>query len=285
MNTKQKENVFNRSGLAALSDLKNLGYQNIFSLLEKEQDVFLIRESEFRSKEYKWPRDPLHTWSRVWEYPYVYYHMRKNLVHANSASLPKVVDLGSGVTFFPFIIASLGYEVICLDIDAVCSLDIERALSVLPQQQGKVNFRLIADYKLPLKSNEVDLVYSVSVMEHIHDFENTIEEVFRILKIGGLFILTIDLDLCGYLDIDLKRYYKLRECLFKYFDLIELETTVHPLDILHSQNGPFPLHKFSSLKKMIFHMKQQIKPLFGKRPFVALPNLAVWGGIFIKRRN
>lgn len=282
MNTPKAENVFNRSGLAALSDLKSPGAQSIFSQLEKEQEAFLDKEPDFRSEECKWPRDPLHTWSRVWEYPYVYHHLRKNSVIASPSSSPKVVDLGSGVTFFPFAAANLGYEVICLDIDAVCGPDIERALSVVPQQHGKVSFRLIADDKLPVKSGEVDVVYCVSVLEHIHDFENTIEEVVRILKVGGLFILTIDLDSSGHLDIGIDRYYELRKCLAKRFHLKEPEITVHPLDILQSQNGPFPYMVYSTWQKWKFLLKQRMKPLFGKQPIV-LPNLAVWAGVMTKK--
>ena len=250
MNTPKAENVFNRSGLAALSDFKSPGYQSIFSQL-------------------------------VWEYPYVYYHLRKKSVLASPASSPKVVDLGSGVTFFPFAAANLGYEVICLDIDVVCGPDIERASSVVPQQHGKVFFRLIADDKLPVKSGEVDVVYCVSVLEHIPNFENTIEEVFRILKVGGLFILTIDLDSCGYLDIGVKRYYDLRKCLSKRFDLNEPEITVHPMDVLQSQNGPYMM--YSTWQKWKFHLKQRMKPLFRKQPFIVLPNLAVWGGVMTKK--
>ncbi len=59
------DNPFKRSGIAALSDLQNKEWEELFYFLEKKQAEFLEKEGEFRSAEYKWPRDPLHTWSRV----------------------------------------------------------------------------------------------------------------------------------------------------------------------------------------------------------------------------
>ena len=154
---------------------------------------------------------------------------------------------------------------------------------VVQHQPGKVDFHLISDGRFCLKDGEVDAVYCVSVLEHILDFENTIEEVFRILKPNGLFILTIDLDLCGYKDIGIRRYYDLRKCLDEHFDLKEPEVTVHPLDVLQPRNGPFLSMSYSTLQKWKFYVKQLIKPLFGKKPFYAFPNLAVWGAVMTKR--
>lgn len=63
------QNVFDRSGLATLSDLQTLEWHDLFGLLEREQALFLEKEGQFQSPEYPWPKDPLHTWSRVREYP------------------------------------------------------------------------------------------------------------------------------------------------------------------------------------------------------------------------
>src|SRR5215213_8923717 len=99
--TTHHEHPFDRGGLAALSDLKTPEWRELFERLEKDQAEFQASDSQFRSSEYKWPRDPLHTWSRVWEYPYAYHHLTRRLA-ASPARAPHVVDFGSGVTFFPF---------------------------------------------------------------------------------------------------------------------------------------------------------------------------------------
>ena len=278
-------NKMDRSGLATLSDLDSAEWKTIYSLLEEEQSEFLAKEDHFRSSEYKWPHDSLHTWSRIWEYPYVYHHLDGYLKILMHDSRRIVADIGSGVTFFPFSVGRLGYHVHCLDIDAPCGPDIERAVAEVPHQPGKVDFRLISNGSLPLEDGEVDAVYCVSVLEHIPDFEHTVKEVFRVLKPNGLVILTIDLDLCGYMDIGVGRYYDLRNCLTELFDFKEPEITVHPLDVLQPRNGPFPYMKKSAWQKGKFYVKQWIKPLFGKEPRRTLPNLAVWCAVMTKREG
>lgn len=278
--------IMNRSGIAAISDLDSAEFSELVKKLEREQGHFLSHEEQFRSPAYRWPRDALHHWSRMWEYPYVYYHLEKQTATFVPGFEAKVVDLGSAVTFFPFSIAKLRYQVHCLDIDPACGTDIEHAAASVKHQPGKVDFRLISDGHFPLKDGEVDAVYCVSVLEHIPDFENTkntIEEMFRVLKPNGLFILTIDLDLCGYMNIGVRRYYDLRQCLAEHFDLKEPEITVHPLDVLQPRNGPFPCMTHSAWQKAKFYVKQWIKPLFGKKPHRSLPNLAVWGAVMTKR--
>ena len=283
MGALEGRSVFDRSGLVALSDLNNPEYQNLFTKLEISQEAFLDKEGEFRSPGYRWPRDVLHFWSRIWEYPYVYYHLKEHAATLGPDFEAKVADLGSAVTFFPFSAAKLGYRVHCLDIDATCGPDIERATAAVPHQPGKIDFRLISNGRLPLKDGEVDAIYCISVLEHIPDFESTIEEVFRVLKPNGQFILTIDVDLCGYMEIGVKRYHDLRKCLAEHFDLRVPEIHVHPLDVLQPRNGPFPYMTYSIWQKWKFHVKQRIKSLFGKKPFCTLPNLAVWGVVMTKR--
>lgn len=268
-------NCFNRSGIASLSDMKNSEYSDVFHYLEKEQSLFLEHEESFRSAEYKWPRDPLHCWSRIWEYPYAYHHILKEKSNNQNGDLV-VVDLGSGVTFFPFLIAKLDFHVLCLDVDPVCDQDLLRAAREVSHKPGRVEFKLIENQTFPLDNDSVDIVCCISVLEHIPDFENSIQEVARILKNGGKFILTIDLDLSGHLDISALRYRDMRLCLSCYFDITETEISPHPEDML------VQFEHISVSELIWFRAKQYLKKMLGKKSHSKHPNLAIWCAVMTK---
>ena len=66
-------------------------------------------------------------------------------------------------------------------------------------------------YELPFVAETFDLVVCYSVFEHLHEYERALEEVRRVLKPGGLFLLGMPavnrtmsrlFDLIGYRNID-----------------------------------------------------------------------------------
>jgi ubiquinone/menaquinone biosynthesis C-methylase UbiE len=61
-----------------------------------------------------------------------------------------------------------------------------------PYKNSKIELRKIdfENEKLPLKDNTIDIVIMLAVLEHLKKPENILVEVVRILKPGGLFILT-----------------------------------------------------------------------------------------------
>lgn len=275
---------FDRSGLAALSDLQTAEWRQLYEIMERAQNEFLSREAEFRSAEYRWPRDPLHTWSRIWEYPYTYHHLRewrKSWVHER---IPLVVDFGSGVTFFPFSVARLGCKVVCTDVDKVCQKDLLRAAELVNVGSGSVEFRLGQLTALPFEDAEIDALYSVSVLEHIADPVPIVLELARALKPGAPLFLTIDLDLRGDSDIGIEGLRRLKLALSEHFDCVVLDQTVHPADILSSDTGPFPLYVPRGLDLLLFHMRQSARRLIkGRKRVPAVPfRLAVAGFAFKK---
>lgn len=268
MNNHKTGCVFDRSGLAALSDFQTEVCRTIFSALEKKQSEFLGKAKEFRSEEYKWPNDPLHCWSRIWEYPYVYFHLSRYIESLAGDSQPVVADVGSGVTFFPFALAQLGYELICTDIDPVCEKDILQARKCVSHLPGDVHFRLIVNERLPFDDEECDVIYCISVLEHIPDFENTVREMARILKPGGLCLITCDLELNprGNTQLDIEQHERLTFAIGKEFHLVYPERTIHPADVLTNINSPYP-YSYSYARIVIQLIKQKIlKPLLGKKP-------------------
>ena len=117
------------------------------------------------------------------------------------------------------------------------------------------------------------------MLEHIPNFKATVKEIDRVLKPGGLFILTIDLDLCGYLDIGVEKYHDLRQCLARFFEIIEPEISIHPLDVLIQHQS------VSTLQQLNFDIRQWIRMIRGKSRCYKYPNLAVWGAVMRKRRS
>ena len=149
------EHIFDRTGLATLSDLQNEQYKRLFVALEKDQAAFLAKQSLFRSPEYIWPKDALHNWSRIWEYPYAYYHISRWRAAFPPEALPMVADVGSGVTFFPFSVARLGCNVIGIDNDPICGRDLMEATKHISAAPGSVGFRLTDGSRLPLPTASV----------------------------------------------------------------------------------------------------------------------------------
>lgn len=273
----------NRAGLAALSDLNIDQTKNIFTKLERYQSSFLEKESLFRSKELPCSMDPLHQWSRVWEYPYVYYHLSKIRSEFRLKNkFGRVVDFGSGVSFFPFSVAQLGFHVNCIDIDPVVQNDILHARQVVDACPGKIEFYLSNGEELPFEKDSIDIIYSISVLEHIDAFEKIFIELARIIAPGGVLILTFDLAGSGEGELKVQRYQRLRNLFFEYFDFKHPEVTIHPADVLHSSTGPYPIKSLYGAQRKLFELKQLVKPFLGKKPLVAL-RLYVYGCVLTRK--
>jgi SAM-dependent methyltransferase len=233
---------FDRAGLASLDDLHTQEWRELFGELEAQQGSFLAEESRFRSKGYRWVSDSLHTCIRVWEYPFVYHHLRTWGGRAARGAPARVVDLGSGVTFFPFAVANLGYEVVAVDMDPIGAVDYRRAVALLPLRRGSLCFECADAAATSLPTGCADCVYCVSVLEHVADAPSVVDEVARVLRPGGLFLLTFDVDLLGTSSIGPRLYRAVRAALSRSFDLVFPEITVHPMRVLTSDNSPYPYY-------------------------------------------
>jgi len=281
--------TLNRIGLATLSDLKTEEWGELFPRLERAQEGFLRRDQAFRSAEYTWPRDALHNWSRVWEYPYTLFHLERwrRSATPRDGRRPNVVDLGSGVTFFPFLVTGLDVDVTCLDVDPVCERDLAEAATVVPHGPGSLVAKLSLDGRLPFDDCSVDALYCISVLEHIPDFTLTLEEIRRVLVPDGLLILTIDLDLRGDQELGVDARSRLRQYLFRHFASAAPETSVHPGDILHSLSGPYPMPPPTFRQRVItWTIDQLLKRLpQAKVPYPPPARLACEGYVMRKSKQ
>lgn len=249
---------FNYSGFAALGDLKTNHWSEAFQALEEKHLKFRSLEENFLTDNYIWPRDCLYAPTRIWEYPYVYENV-KNCLNGFELERPKVCDYGSGVTFFPFAVANLGCDVTCIDIDPVCVDGINNANKVIETGSGKANALLLQDGKIPLSDASQDIIYCISVIEHIPERAIVIKEFDRILKPGGKIIFTFDVDLRGNFEIGPEGFRDLLSYFDKYFVMRKPNRPLHPLDILSTQNSPYsfsPRRLLSVLFKTIKNYKK-----------------------------
>jgi ubiquinone/menaquinone biosynthesis C-methylase UbiE len=158
-------------------------------------------------------------------------------------------------------------------------------MKFLIQEPGTIEFRLTNGSDLPFSNEELDAIYCISVLEHVPNIKQTIAEMFRILKPGGLLILTIDLDLRGDAEIGFENHRRLTEYLQQYFSYFYPETTIHPADMLNTISSPYAMKKPGLLEFLWFILKQHIaKPLVGKKPgYVPPSRLAVQGFVMTKK--
>ncbi|HMB95531.1 MAG TPA: class I SAM-dependent methyltransferase, partial [Tepidisphaeraceae bacterium] len=142
-----------------------------------------------------WGLDPFKLWSRRWEYPFV----AQRLIDFGEKhpGEMKILDAGSGVTYFPyFIIENLPQtQFICCDYDT----SYDQMFSEINRDRGQpaVRFMQAMLQKLPLEDKSLDAICCISVLEHTDNYGEIINEFARVLKPGGIFVLTFDLSLDG----------------------------------------------------------------------------------------
>jgi ubiquinone/menaquinone biosynthesis C-methylase UbiE len=112
-------------------------------------------------------------------------------LHANKKL--KVLDIGCGVVPLCNYISLKGHEVVALDpIKSDIEFLVENDMNSF--HNSDVNYMHGYGEKMPFEDNSFDVVYSVSVMEHITTGNDLIvlSEMLRVLKVGGRLILTTD---------------------------------------------------------------------------------------------
>jgi SAM-dependent methyltransferase len=269
-------------GIPRRSDLNDGTLLTILGQLRRDQKEFLQLQDRFRSPEYRWPRDALHNWSRVWEYPYAYERLTSAIVECGGC--PKVLDFGSGVTFFPFSVARQGAELYCADIDPICERDLGAAAQVVISAPGSVHAVLLSGEGLPFGDKTFDVAYCISVLEHIPEPGQVIAEIARCLKPDAQFILTIDIDLKGNAAIGPEGYYDLLGELDRFFYSTEQRRTCHPRDLLTSESSPYPLTPRSGAFKVKSLLKDVARAAIGKKILGLPPVLLTVEGMALRRR-
>lgn len=147
----------------------------------------------------RWSEDPLHRWSRRWEYLFV--TERVGAAYARQApESMRILDAGSGLTFFPHWLANRypGVEVECPDRDPAIA---PAAAELRPPAQDGVSYTTLDLASLTYPDASFSLVSCVSVLEHTRNRDAIIGELARVLEPGGVAVLTFDISPDGLWEI------------------------------------------------------------------------------------
>ena len=124
------------------------------------------------------------TFSRVWEYPWLWFQLEDG-----PRSL-RILDIGSERSPYPWLLAEKGFDMTISDVTssywglwkrAQRSLHLKPALKILDTQA------------LALPTASFDVYQSVSILEHVPDKAKALTEAARVLRPGGLLLMTFDI--------------------------------------------------------------------------------------------
>ena len=185
-----------RSGVPLIADLDQLKSDPYYTEITGYSRDFLAKHSDALAGYGRlWGQDPFMLWSRRWEYPYV---AQKAIEYGKSHPGPlRMIDAGSGVTFFPYFVCDHLPEAqfICIDSNPSYPPMFEAINKATPN--SRVRFTNGMLQKLDMPDSSVDVICCISVLEHTDNYGEIVREFARVLKRGGLLVLTFDLSLDG----------------------------------------------------------------------------------------
>ncbi len=111
------------------------------------------------------------------------YHALKNVLEFEVKDSSIILDIGG---YDGYISYNLKKKLPNLNITVV---DIDKSGLKLAKQRG-LNTLYASALNLPIESNQIDVVFCFSVIEHIRESEKLVREISRVLKKGGKIILT-----------------------------------------------------------------------------------------------
>ena len=264
------------SGMIDINTRELFINSEVYKTLSNYAELFYEEnKSELEIYNKKWDCLPIYQWSRQIEYPYFYEAITKLLKDKSNA---KCLDAGSGVTFFPYFLEKKlpNVEFHCLDFDPSQN---KLHAQIANKSGSGIKFTTGDMRKMSYESNSFDLIYSVSVLEHIPDYHLAIKEMMRVLKPGGHLVLSFDISLDNRRQIDVEGFKQLREQLNQNFTPILPESnTQQPLTTL----SVFKLTKDKRLLPWRELWKNCLKELSQFRSPVAIYNLGLFCQIYRK---
>lgn len=130
---------------------------------------------------------------RQFEYPWAF--------HAVSLRPgQRVLEIGGGLSGFQFVLDRMGCRVVNVDpgmeakgVGWPCDPERMAMLNKLFGTNVELRNTTVADARL--EPDSFDCAYSISVIEHLpdDDIDDVVQHVYRVLKPGGHFVLTVDL--------------------------------------------------------------------------------------------
>ncbi len=204
-------------GIPAIASYSKLLKTDLFGKIESYSNSF-IQNNKLVLTRYsrKWTTDPLHQWSRQWEYPFVYSQIQHTKERKN------ILDAGSGITFLPYLIAKTyaHTNVTCCDSDSTL-----KSMYNAIDAEGNVRVKFVEasiDH-MQFADNYFDIIYCISVIEHTKNIPAIIREFRRILKPKGKLILTFDVSLDGTSEIPIEEAEELLDDIHQTFQRVKID--------------------------------------------------------------
>jgi SAM-dependent methyltransferase len=270
-----------QSGIVKIDNYKKILESERFSKLEKYSDEFTILQKElFPEFSKRWVKDSFHQWSRQYEYPFA-----ADAISDLSAGKGRILDAGSGITFFPYYLKEkyADIQIDCCDYDPKLKEQFERVNSKLNKniQYFDADIRFIAK-----PDNYYDAVYCISVLEHTDDYDGILKELARITSAEGHLILTFDVSIDGSADISIEKAIELLGVIEKYYIQVPGKISLSGSDL--KSPDILTTNYINTINKDLIPWKYPYLMFFkslskGKLPKYLLRNLTCYCGVFRKK--
>lgn len=157
--------------------------------------------------------DPFRQWSRGWEYPLAIDALLREIPEGGEA---RVLEAGCGFTFFPFLMSQArpGASFTCVDGDPSHGASFDAARG---EAAGHVEFRQSFLETLADDDDAYDAVTCISVLEHVDEPGPVLREMRRVLRPGGLLVLTFDIAIDGDYEIPVPKAERVLDAIAEHF--------------------------------------------------------------------
>jgi len=138
---------------------------------------------------------PINSYCRFPEYSLMSRSIDEFISEDSSGSAVRVLDVGSPKTFGLFLALNRRVEICLTDISPLNIMEYRTMWDALREgATGRVSFCLADARQLPHADNYFDIIYSMSVVEHVeapNGDVQAVQEMVRVLKPGGLLLLSV----------------------------------------------------------------------------------------------
>jgi ubiquinone/menaquinone biosynthesis C-methylase UbiE len=170
------------------------------------------------------------------------FHLDRYRFACEYAEEKKIVDCASGTGYGAHLLETLGRAKSIVGIE-LSDKAVEYANRMY--SSDRVSFRQGTILNLPFYDNSVDIFTSFETIEHVEDERRQLEEIYRVLKAGGLYVMSTpndwESDAIHPYHVRQYDYYSLREKISKKFELLKI----------YNQNSGTPNRKENRLVSRI----------------------------------